>query len=497
MMSPKQTIPLKLLDTLNPTLNSTMIRSHVGHTSSPVAKMHIRVVLVLTITSVWNGLSVWSFGVDCYDSSPTQWLVAFATATEPKREGVPMLERNYDPKLPYRYVRYGRMSSDRQNKRSPEQQFDTIDETIKRLGYPWIPVQTYRDDGVSGQYVKRRLGFQGMLRDIETGVVVGDLIAVDTLERLGRAEEIAFIRHKLFVNHGVLVVAADNNYADPTGVVGKAVGVIEQIRSTENTRISGHNVKRGKKDAVRRNRWPGGDASFGFELLRHMDETVRPPQVYSTLVPEPRAAGVLQLLFQRAAETGHGTTRLAKWWNGCPDIPEEFKPISPSTIGYRLWNPICIGTLLWGVNQTGVVNDMRVVERNPNGPEVIPGFCDPIIDPELFRQVEKLCEVRSQHAQARKKKNKSAAPEKLIAPQSRGMSLKYALSGIVRCGCCRSSMRAIPSGRTSKGGAPLRLLQLSTPHGRRVLQQPPHSGRRVAGSRDRTPAGSLVSSAVQ
>ena len=71
-----------------------------------------------------------------------------------------MLTRKYDPSLPYRYLRYGRMSSERQNPRSPDQQFDTIEALRTRLGHPWVLVRTYRDDGISGRYLKKRLGLQ-------------------------------------------------------------------------------------------------------------------------------------------------------------------------------------------------------------------------------------------------------------------------------------------------------------------------------------------------
>jgi DNA invertase Pin-like site-specific DNA recombinase len=163
-----------------------------------------------------------------------------------------------NPTLAYRYARYGRMSDPKQNKRSPDQPFATIQETISHCGYPWQCVATYRDDGISGRYIRKRFDFQRMLRDIEARLIQIDLIVVDTMERLGRADEIAELRRKLLVEHGVLVVAADNGFSDPTGVVGKAVAMVEQIRSTENTRISRHNVIRGKKDAARLGRWPGG-----------------------------------------------------------------------------------------------------------------------------------------------------------------------------------------------------------------------------------------------
>ena len=110
-----------------------------------------------------------------------------------------MLTRKYDPTRPYRSLRYGRMSSDRQNPRSPDQQFDTIETTRARLGYPWVLVQTYRDDGVSGRYMRKRTGLQAMLRDIEVGLVQADLIEVDTLEQLD-----------IVLSHDVDAVLLDN-----------------------------------------------------------------------------------------------------------------------------------------------------------------------------------------------------------------------------------------------------------------------------------------------
>src|SRR5262245_27098092 len=215
-----------------------------------------------------------------------------------------MLERKYDPMLPYRIALYGRMSDRNQNRRSPDQQFATVQETIARCGYPWVSVTTRRDDGISGRYLRKRPGLLGLLCGIETGRLEVDLIAVDTLERLGRADEIAELRRKLVTEYGVLVVAADNQFADPTGVVGKAVGLVENIRSTEDGRIKAHNVVRGKKDAARRKRWPGGPPPFGYRLRRLIDESASPPEVYNVLEFEPREAAALRLAFTRAAETG-------------------------------------------------------------------------------------------------------------------------------------------------------------------------------------------------
>jgi DNA invertase Pin-like site-specific DNA recombinase len=366
-----------------------------------------------------------------------------------------MLDRKFDPTLPYRYAAYGRMSNSRQNKRSPDQQFTTVDETIARSGYPWVRVRTYRDDGISGRYLRKRPGLQQLLRDVEAGLLQIDLIAVDTLERLGRADEIAELRRKLSVEHGILVVAADNGFADPTGVVGKAVGLVENIRSTEDGRIKAHNVVRGKKDAARLKRWPGGPPPFGFRLRRVVNPAVAPEEVYSVLEPEPRRAAALRLAFARAAETGEGDLRLAQWWNASPEIPDDMKPVSPYTMGYRLQNPIAIGTLRWAKNRTGVVNDTRVVEANPDGPELIPGFCPPLVSVELYERVQRQRQARGEQIRRSRRREVGTGqegPGKLIAPQARGLTLKYLLTGLARCAVCNASLRPVPSGRRSKAG---------------------------------------------
>lgn len=364
-----------------------------------------------------------------------------------------MLIRKYDPMQPYRYLRYGRMSDPRQNPRSPDQQFETIEDLRTRLGYPWVQVKTYRDDGISGRYSKKRPAFQSMLRDIEIGLVTADLIAVDTLERLGRIEELPELRRKLFADHGILVVTADSNFADPTGPTGKALGLVENIRSTEEGRVKAHNVVRGKKDAAKLKWWPGGPPPLGFKLKAVVDESVTPPRMHSVLEPIPAHIAAVRLAFTRADESGHGALRMAQWWNGSPDVPEELKPMSPYTMAYVLKNAIYIGTLIWGANCTEIVNDTRVIERNPDGPHiVVPDFCPAVLDRAVFDRVQNLGSIRSVRARSLRADPGNREPGKLIAPQARGLTLKYLLTGLVRCASCRSSMRPVPSRHKAKSG---------------------------------------------
>lgn len=361
-----------------------------------------------------------------------------------------MIHRVYDPKQPYRHVSYLRMSGDEQNPRSPDQQRNDIEETIQACGYPWILVKAYRDDAITGRYVRKRPAFQQMLRDIETGVVQAEIITVDNRERLGRAEELAFLRHKLLTEYGMFVVTADTRFADPTGPAGKALTFVEDNRSTESNRIKSLEVSRGKKDCARLKRWPGGPPPFGFTLKHHTYEWKGKPHVYAVLDPIPEERTVMQLTFAKARETGWGDARMTKWFNSNPDIPAEFKDISEFTMGYRLENPIYKGVLRWGVLATDIVNDARVIEANPADKVIwVENYCEPCVLPEEFDGLQ------DQRATRRRSSNHSgddAAADRLVQPLSRGLTLKYPLTGLVHCGTCGARLRPSPSGRQSKAG---------------------------------------------
>lgn len=132
-----------------------------------------------------------------------------------------MISTTYNPDLPLRYLTYGRMSSEEQNPRSPEQQFDDIDRTKKKQRRDnWGHVKTYRDDGISGRYYRKRPGFRRMLDEIRSGMVKVDAILVDTIERFARLDDLPAIRDELRKKYGVLVLTSDTGFADPNLVGG-------------------------------------------------------------------------------------------------------------------------------------------------------------------------------------------------------------------------------------------------------------------------------------
>jgi len=363
-----------------------------------------------------------------------------------------MLHHAFDPTKPYNFIQYGRMSSDKQNPRSPDQQFDSIRQVIRRQGYPWVHQRDYRDDARSGRYMKKRPGFQTMLLHIRTGTIQPDLILVDTLERLGRNDEIPTLRRDLYHKYGILVLTADSGFADPLSVPGRALGFVESIRSTEDGRVKAHNVLRGKKDLILHQKaWPGGPIPLGFRLHSIMKTSASGSTEvdYNRLVRDPAADWIVERIYRKAAEEGWGTTRLARHCNDDPAIAAQFKPFSPWTVGYILDNPLYKGELLWNEHATGIVNDTRVLQANPEEEWLrVPDFCEAIVTKEVWDSVHALRQKRRQ--QIIGSRQHAATDGKQIAPAAPGLALKYLLSGLVRCHECGASMRPSPSKATNK-----------------------------------------------
>jgi len=355
-----------------------------------------------------------------------------------------MLRTQFVPTRSYRAIIYARMSSDKQNKRSPDQQIAVINELLKRLQSPWRIVAIYRDDGISGRYSRKRPGFRQMLSDLKTGAVKAQLILVDTLERLSRADTVDELKRKL-MKKGVLVLTADSHFADPTTSAGRALAFVENVRATEDGRVKAHNVVRGKKDAIRQGHWPGGPVPFGFQLrlVLKMEKGVQKVD-YSLLEPNPETRKIVVLIFHLAARRGWGGDRIANFLNDYERLPKDIGKFNGWTIAYILQNRLYYGELVWGANCTGIEDDVRVLQSLPEEEwEINSNFCKPIIPKHIFDIVE-----RQRLARRRPRQAPEADPEcNIIGLSPRGVALTYPLSGLVICGECGLTMIASSGGK--------------------------------------------------
>lgn len=348
----------------------------------------------------------------------------------------------FDPSLPLRYVRYGRMSTDRQNPRSPDQQFGEIARVLWRLHYPWTLVCDFRDDGISGRVIKGRPGLQRMLREIKSGNLQVDVIAVDTFERFGRADELAEERRILYVRHGVLILTADSGFADPNSPQGRALSMVESMRSTEEGRIKGLNVLRGKRDAVLQGYWPGGLVPFGFRLESVMGERDgRQVVLHSVVRPDPATAWISKFVYELAYKTQWGATRIAAALNADLRI-SSIKVFHASTVADILDNHLYHGDMFYGEKSVSIIDDRRVVEKNPEEDVLyVRDYCPSIVSREVSLAVKKLRRQRGAIIAARMAKA-HADCEKQIAAPAPGIALEYPVSGLLRCGLCNRAMTA-------------------------------------------------------
>ena len=218
-----------------------------------------------------------------------------------------MLKRNFDLNKPYNAVIYARMSSKTQNERSPDQQIAEIKRTIKRQNLDWTIQGTYRDDGVKGAHLRKRLGFTRMLDDIYSGAIRPDMILVDTTERFARSTELNTIRQKLWHEYGVLLLTAESSFASPITPAGKVYAAVEAMRSTEENRVKAHQVIRAKRDTIEIGYWPGGRAPRGYVLKKIIkNENGNDEFVGSKLVLDPFTINVdiIKAAFRICIEKG-------------------------------------------------------------------------------------------------------------------------------------------------------------------------------------------------
>lgn len=352
-----------------------------------------------------------------------------------------MLRDTFDPQKKNSIVIYARMSTEMQNSRSPDQQINTIKDLISRLNLPWEVVAVYRDQGKSGRYARKRHGYQKMLNDLKSGKVKAALIAVDTFERLSRAEDNADVRRDL-ARHGIYVVTADSNFENPNSVSGKALTFVESFRATEESRIKAHNVVRGKKDAIIQGHWPGGPPPFGFRLKNNMIIRKGVEEIdYRIIEPDHEKVEVVRRIFELAAHQNLGANRISKQLNQDPEVPEKFKPFSISSIDCYLQNELYYGEMIWGKYCYGIVDDVRVRQPVPEEEWVRnEKFCEPIVDKALWDLAAKNRTAR------RRKKNDfevhSSPRHSNAMPQANGIALKYPLSGLVVCSSCGRAMVA-------------------------------------------------------
>ncbi len=299
---------------------------------------------------------------------------------------------------------YIRVSTDDQLEYSPDSQLEKIQDFAKRnnmlLPKEYIFLE---EDGVSGRKAAKRQEFQRMIGTAKSKPKPFDVILVWKFSRFARNREDSIVYKSMLRKQGIDVISISENIGDDKmSVITEAI--IEAMDEYYSINL-GEEVKRGMTEKAKRGEW-NTIAPFGYKLENKQ------------LVIDEEQAATIREVFIRYVN-GWGYKRIAVWLNDIGIRTNRGGKIENRTIEYWLNNPVYHGYVRW--------TPSGKIHRDYHNPDslVIQGSHPPIIDEELWEAAQK---------QIIKQKNAYIRNRRESTPKI------YALSGIIRCSACGSTL---------------------------------------------------------
>lgn len=311
---------------------------------------------------------------------------------------------------------YARYSCDQQRDTSIEDQLRRCRDVAKRQGIAIDDALVFTDAALSGtaKHTEKREGYQALLDAWDNGKI--DAILVDDFSRLSRdAVEQAHLVRRLESNRRVRLLTANGvdteqkNWQLQVGLLG-VVGQ-QAIRDTQ------HLVVRGMLGQLERG-YMIATPAFGYVLDRMFDTAGNRIGTHWK-IHESNAAIVLEIFERRGA--GQSMHQIARWLNDA-GVPTQRRMKVPDGGYWRaarirnlLTNPIYRGEFVWNgsariraeAKKTGRELDVRAFPR----PHLR------IVSDELWYRCNGKMTSRSGYGGG-----------------------KYALAGLITCGCCGSTL---------------------------------------------------------
>jgi len=334
---------------------------------------------------------------------------------------------------------YARVSSDRQDvDLSVAAQLRALRDYARENGY--VVAREYVDEAESGR-VDDRPKFQEMIETASSANAPFREILVWKFSRFTRKREHAVLYKSSLRRKGVRVVSITEPADDtPTGKLLE--GIIESVDEfySENLAVE---VRRGMREAASRGFWVGSRTPYGFNRVMVQDG----PKERPVLEPDPDAARVVRRIFDMA-DDGAGMLQICTALNDEGIASPGGKLWSKNGVHFILRNEVYTGTLVWGANARTRAEPVRVEKAFPA-----------IVSRAKFNRVNALM--------------RSRAPKRT---HPRRVGSTYLLSGLVRCGLCKS----VFSGQEAKSGRfAYYVCQSIMKRGRSACQAPRLNARRL------------------
>lgn len=275
------------------------------------------------------------------------------------------------------------------------EQIDKLEKYCDIMG--WIVSETYTDAGFTGSNIDRP-EMQRLINDCKHKKF--DTILVYKLDRLSRSQkDTLYLIEDVFNVHGVGFMSLQEKF-DTTTAFGKAmIGILSVFAQLEREQIKERMQlgKLGRAKSGKSMMW--SKVAFGYT---HVPET-------GVLEIDPLQATIVKQIFSDYLD-GISITKLRDKLNEAGHIGKDI-PWSYRTLRQTLDNPVYCGQIKYNDN-------------------IFDGLHDPIITRELYDAVQIELKERQQQEYA---KNNNPRP----------FQSKYMLSGLLKCGYCKTPQEII------------------------------------------------------
>lgn len=300
---------------------------------------------------------------------------------------------------------YIRVSTDRQTELSPDSQLRIIKEYAKQNCYNIPSEYIFREDGLSGKYVKKRPQFIEMIGLAKQNPAPFSAILVWKFSRFARNQEESIVYKSMLKKNDVSVISCSETLDEENPFSSLIERIIEWMDEYYSIRLSGE-VLRGMSEKVKRGQ-PVTIPSFGYDI------------VDKQYVINEEKAGIVRKIFTDYID-GKSSMQIASELNEIDVKTTRGNPFENRTIDYILKNPVYIGKIRW--NQNG-----KTDYRYSNNKDIVytQGVHKSIVSDEIFYKVQNLIEANG------RKQRKGI---------HNNIKQEYMLHGLIKCSNCGSAL---------------------------------------------------------
>ncbi|MDF4639620.1 recombinase family protein [Vibrio parahaemolyticus] len=277
----------------------------------------------------------------------------------------------------------------------------------------------YIDEAVSA-FKGKRLNFELMLDELDSGLVQADAVIVYSLSRFSRNLVTQLNATKTLEKLGMSLLSASEslpNSPDDKYLVVTMLGLINEHQSRQNSRVVSDRLR----DTARKGFYTGGPIPFGYNAITVSGDTSKKRK---KLVVNHQESPVVKLIFELAEKgtngKGFGVKNIAVHLNK-NGYSNRGKKWNKNSVCNILNNRVYMGEFLFGKSKPNKLGDERIVVKVPS-----------IVSSSKFERVRQYVEER--------------ALSNTGIKSARSNSL---LTGVLTCPICHGSMR-VTHGKSGK-----------------------------------------------